>query len=122
MANSTSARFLDTPPASAPQRVRQVHFGAGVQVALSIAVSNLDGVKVYSFAYDGVPVPLSGGKGSFYAIEGQKKLLEWIMSGEGGGTMKVVVTNGAAVIAQRDKSTITLPGPNGYDAFEILVS
>ena len=110
-------KYRPAPPA----HVKLLMFGSDSSVELLITVSDKSDIRAYGFAYDGVPVSMSGGKGKFHAETGVMKLLEWVMVGEPGGTMKVVVTNGDTVVASRDKSTITPPYAKGYDAFEITM-
>lgn len=108
-----------SPIATAP---REVRVAPDTEVALLVTVSERNGIDAYNFAYAGVPVPMSSGRGTFYATKGRQGRLEWAMIGEGGGTMKVVVTRDGELVKQRDKSTIPNPGPGGFDAFQILVS
>lgn len=97
-------------------------FGTASSIELRVKVSDKDGIRAYGFAFDGVAVPMSRGEGRFFAPAGQKKLLEWVMVGNPGGSMKVTVTRDGNVVAQRDKSTIPPPLGKGYDALEIEVS
>ena len=114
MSSNTSRPESQPAP---PPHVQHLMFGS---VELLVTVSEKNDIKGYGFAYDGVAVPMSGGKGTFHAQPGTK-LLEWVMIGESNGTMKVVVTNGETVVASRDKSTIVPPETKGYDALEIEV-
>ncbi|WP_430424663.1 hypothetical protein [Phenylobacterium sp.] len=108
-------------PGKPPKRVLLVMFSEHDDdgVELSIEVSDLHGVDSYSFSFDGVPVPMSGGRGIFFASPTVEKLLEWVMLGNPGGYMKVVVKRGETVLRQRDTSTIAPPYGEGYDAFKL---
>ncbi|MFL6726346.1 MAG: hypothetical protein ACJ8FS_07525 [Sphingomicrobium sp.] len=105
-----------------PAHFQQLLFGSPSSIELLVTVSDISDIKQYGFAYDGASVPMSRGKGTFYAQPSVTKLLEWGMRGEPGGTMKVVVTNGDTTVAKRDKSMIVPPEDSGYDAFQITVS
>jgi hypothetical protein len=111
-------------PEGVPQNVAVAHFSeaAPETVELKIKAVKGPGVKAYGFAYDRVPVPMTNGQGKFWAVREQLKLLEWVMVGDPGGTMKVTVTQGTIVVDQRDASTIPPGFSKGYDAFEIQVA
>ena len=94
---------------------------AAATVDLEIKVSARDGINGYGFAYDGVPVPMSAGKGKFPAVKGKPGRLEWLMRGNPGGTMKVEVLRDGTAIHTREKSTIVPPFGTGLDAFEINI-
>lgn len=111
-------------PKGAPKNVALAHFSeaAPETVELTIKVSDRDRIKGYGFAYDRSPVPINGGRGKFFAVLGAKnKLLEWVMIGDPGGSMKVTVTRGAVTVDERKKSTIPNGYNKGYDAFNIEV-
>lgn len=105
-----------------PKRFAAVVSGAADGVELQVAVSELSGVRAYGFAYNGVAVPLHNGKGAFFARPNVEKLLEWVMVGDPGGTMKVVVSRGGQPIRTREKSTIAPPLGEGYDFFRLTVA
>lgn len=118
------AKIKTNAPAGAPENVALAFFSdeAAETVELVIKVSDFDRVKAYGFAYDRTPVPMRRGRGKFFAVAGTKKLLEWVMVGESGGGMKVIVTQGTETVAERQKSTIPNGYSKGYDAFEIEVA
>ncbi len=93
-----------------------------LRIILEVAVSDRHDIAAYGFAFDGKPVAMSGGKGVFKAFPDRKKLLEWVMLGEAGGTMKVEVLRDGVAIYTRDASTIPPPLAKGYDAFLVEVS
>ena len=105
-----------------PAQVESLLFGTATSVELKVKVSDRAGVRSYGFAFDGAPVPMSNAQGTFLAPAGKKKLLEWVMRGDPGGTMKVVVSRDGTTIEERAKSTIEPPFGEGYDAFEIEVA
>ena len=94
---------------------------ADLRIVLEIVVSHLNGIADYGFAFDGQPVATSGGKGIFKAVPDRKKLLEWVMIGDPGATMKVEILRNGAAIYTRDASTIPPPLGKAYDAFMIDV-
>lgn len=104
-----------------PADVKSALFGVATSVELVVKVSD-SSVKAYSFAFDGVPVPMRGGRGAFFAQPDEKKLLKWVMLGDPGATMKVTVTRDGKTVKERAKSTITPPLGKGFDALEIEVA
>jgi hypothetical protein len=119
MAKAKSA--VEFKPRKPPKRVLLAMFSEHDDdgVEMQIEVSDRNGVNAYGFAYAGAPVPMSGGKGVFFASPTVEKLLEWVMVGNPGGYMKVVVKRGQTIVRQRDKSTIAPPYGEGYDAFKL---
>jgi len=122
MAQAPRLRFVKSPPKSPPTRIARTLFADAGGVELAVKVSSKSQIQAYGFAYGGAPVVMSSGQGSFFAIPGQKKLLEWVMVGAPGGNMNVKVTNGQQTVAERTKSTIPAGFGKGYDALDILVS
>lgn len=105
-----------------PPQVKAAHFNVDAGIELKIKVSERNGVQRYGFAYDGVAVPMRNGAGTFFATKDKEALLEWVMEGLPGGTMKVSVTRNGTAVKERDKSTIPAPYARGYDAFKLKVS
>ena len=100
-------------------------FHADGAVEMQVKVSDKAGIQAYGFAYSGVAVPMKSGSGKFFAsATDQNNLLEWVMIGDPGGTMKVVVTRvgDGGPVAERDTSTIPPPKTKGYDALQIVVA
>lgn len=114
-------RFQDKPPAKAPKRLRDLYFEATGVRQLQVKISGKSGVEAFGFSYAGTPVLMSQNQGVFNAKIGRKALLEWVMVGQPGGSMKVTVSDGSIVVAERVKSEILPPYAEGYDALEILV-
>ena len=113
-------RFIEAAPGRIPLRVARTRFTAAGGTELTVTVSDRPGVAAYSFAFGGAPVPISHDTGTFKAIPGSKALLEWVMIGSPGGTMKVDVTReDGTVVATRERSLIVPPYGEGYDALEI---
>lgn len=108
-------------PQRIPAHVESLIFGLVAGIELRVKVSEKDGIRQYGFSIDGAPVPMTGGQGKIHAPPGVKKLLEWVMVGNPGGSMKVTVTRDGTTVKER-KSTIPPPFGKGYDAFEIEVS
>lgn len=113
---------MATNPRSTPARIRGAIFETAGSIELKVKVSERTGVKAYGFAFAGAPVPMSQGQGKFFTTPSGEKLLEWVMVGDPGGTMKVTVTRDGTKVKEREKSTIPPPGTEGYDAFKIRVS
>ena len=100
-------------------------FHADGAVEMQAKVSDKAGIDAYGFAYGGVAVPMKNGSGKFFAsATDESNLLEWVMIGDPGGTMKVVVTriSDGGTVAERDTSTIPPPKTKGYDALQIIVA
>ena len=96
--------------------------GQGARIKLSIRATDKKGIRTSGFAYNGITVRMSGGKGSFEAEPNVTRLLEWAMVGDPGGSMKVEVLREGAAIYTREKSEIVQPYSKAVDAFEIKVS
>lgn len=94
-------------------------FGADDHVELVVTVSDRTDVKGYGFAFDGIPVLMSRGKGKFNAQRGETNRLEWVMLGEPNGSMKVTVTQDGETLEERAQSTIPNNVIKGFDALEI---
>ena len=119
-------RYFSVDETGLPAQSSTLHTLAMVEataasVELEIKVSNRQGINGYGFAFDGVPVPMSDGKGEFRAVKGEARRLEWVMRGNPGSTMKVEVLRDGAALYTREKSTIVPPFGTGLDAFQILI-
>ena len=110
--------------AAIPEKFLLVHLSDAdpATLELRVEVSDRDRVNAYGFAFDGVPVPMSQGRGKFFAPLGQTRSLEWVMVGDPGGSMHVKVTRAGVVVKERVKSTIPDGSAKGYDAFDITVN
>lgn len=98
-------------------------FPAAADPALTrvVKVTNRKKVKQYGFAFDRVQVPIkTGGVGTFQAVAGETKLLEWIMIGDPGGSMTVALydVNGNE-LDRHEPSSMPDDDTRGYDAFEV---
>ena len=103
-----------------PARIVDALIGDSSSIELRVKVER-NTVKAYGFSYDGWPVALRNNIGTFPVIPGEEKLLEWVMVGDGGATMKVTVTRNGKLVKERAESKIPLGYSKGYDAFQIKV-
>lgn len=93
-------------------------------INLDVIVSNKTNINGFHMVFRGVGVPtelLPNGteQGQIVHPQGEQHHLEWSMTGEPGGTMKVEVKQGAAVVKVRNASTIPNSVPVGYDRLKI---
>lgn len=113
-------RFQASAPSKAPKRLQELYFSVSGTRQFQIEVSVKNGVDMFGFSFAGTPVLMSHNRGWFNGQIGRKGLLEWVMVGQPGGSMKVTVSDGGKVVAERTASTILPPHAEGYDALEIL--
>jgi hypothetical protein len=105
-----------------PKRNRPLAASADAIIEMQIEVSEKNGIRGYGFSFDGDAVVMSDGKGEFSIPKNQTKFLKWVMIGDPGSTMKVVVSRDGTAKYTREKSPIIAPFSEGRDEFRILES